>query len=230
MLTYDDGYMEHQKNAVPVLDSLGLKATFYLSASYPAVAKHIKEWRRIAANGHELGNHTLFHPCMANIPGREWVPPAYDMSQYSMERMLGEIRMTNTFLEAVDGKTTRTFAFTCGDMQIGGVPFIGNLKNDFIAARAVRNELQSIDSIDLYNVACYMVNGESAAQMVEWVQQAERTNTLLVILFHGVGGGNGLNVSLPDHRKFLEYLKQHQKDIWVAPMVEVAEKIKGARK
>jgi sialate O-acetylesterase len=50
------------------------------------------------------------------------------------------------------------------------------------------------------------------------------TNSLLVILFHGVGGGNGLDVSLPNHRQFLSYLKQ-QKDIWIPTMLEAAEYI-----
>ena len=53
------------------------------------------------------------------------------------------------------------------------------------------------------------------------------TNSLLVILFHGVGGGNTLNVSLPAHREFLQYLKKNEKDIWIAPMLDVAEYIKN---
>jgi len=51
-----------------------------------------------------------------------------------------------------------------------------------------------------------------------------------VILFHGVGGGNALNVSLDDHRKILSYIKQHQKDIYVAPMLEMAEHIAAWKK
>ena len=86
--------------------------------------------------------------------------------------------------------------------------------------------MHKINEIDLYNVDCYMVNGESAAQMIEWVKKAKETNSLLVILFHGVGGGNALNVSLPAHREFLQYLKKNEKDIWIAPMLEVAEHIK----
>ncbi|MEI9908296.1 MAG: hypothetical protein WDO71_00665 [Bacteroidota bacterium] len=55
------------------------------------------------------------------------------------------------------------------------------------------------------------------------------TNSLLVILFHGVGGGNGLNVSLPAHREFLQFLKKNEKDIWIAPMLDVAEYIKSSQ-
>lgn len=53
------------------------------------------------------------------------------------------------------------------------------------------------------------------------------TNTLLVFLFHGVGGEHSLNVSLPAHRELLQFLKQNEKDIWIAPMLEVAEFIKN---
>ncbi len=52
------------------------------------------------------------------------------------------------------------------------------------------------------------------------------TRSLLVILFHGVGGGNSLNVLLNDHKEFLSYLKQNEKEIWIAPMIDVAKYIK----
>ena len=46
---------------------------------------------------------------------------------------------------------------------------------------------------------------------------------LLVFLFHGVGGEHGLNVSLAAHRELLLFLKKHEQDIWIAPMVDVAK-------
>ncbi|HEX7846867.1 MAG TPA: hypothetical protein VF476_13780, partial [Chitinophagaceae bacterium] len=90
----------------------------------------------------------------------------------------------------------------------------------------VRAEMHKIDQVNLTDVDCYMVNGNTAAQMIDWVKKAMETNSLLVILFHGVGGGNALNVSLPDHRQFLRFLKQNEKDIMIAPMIAVAEHIK----
>ena len=225
VLTYDDAIDEHLDNAIPVLDSLGLKATFYLTAFSPSMQTRLNDWKKLAVNGHELGNHTLYHPCIGG-KGREWVRPEYDMNNYTVRRMVDETRMTNLFLQALDGKTKRTFAFTCGDMKIGDSSFINAMKNDFVAARAVRAEMHKINEIDLLNVDCYMVNGETGAQMIEWVKKAIETNSLLVILFHGVGGGNALNVSLPAHREFLRYLKQNEKDIWIAPMLNVAEHIK----
>lgn len=224
VITYDDAIDEHLNHAAPLLDSLGLKATFYITAFSPSVQQRMHEWKALAAKGHELGNHTLFHPC-AGGTGREWVPAEYDMHHYTVKRIQDEARMTNLFLQALDGNTKRTFAYTCGDMKIGDSSFIQGMKNDFVAARAVRNEMHQIQDINLYNVDCYMVNNHTAEQMIAWVKESVRTNSLLVVLFHGVGGGNPLNVSLEEHRKFLLYLKQQEKDIMIAPMVTVAEHI-----
>jgi sialate O-acetylesterase len=100
------------------------------------------------------------------------------------------------------------------------------MKNDFVAARAVRNEMHTIDKVDLYNTDCYVVNNNSFEEMKAWVDKAMQTNSLLVILFHGVGGGNGLDVSIAAHRQVLSYIKQHEKDIYSASMLEVATYIK----
>ncbi|MFW2477551.1 MAG: polysaccharide deacetylase family protein [Sediminibacterium sp.] len=224
VITYDDAIDQHLDNAVPVLDSLGLKASFYVTAFSNSMQKRMNEWKALDKKGHELGNHTLNHPCVGGT-GREWVKPEYDLRNYTVQRMIDETRMTNLFLQSLDGKTKRTFAYTCGDMKIGNVSFIDSMKKDFVAARAVRNEMHKIGEIDLYNVDCYMVNNHSAADMIEWVKKAVSTNSLLVILFHGVGGGNGLDVSLSAHRQFLQYLKQNEKDIWIAPLVTVADYI-----
>lgn len=222
VLTYDDAIPQQLDNALPILDSLQLKATFYLTAV--EVKDRIDDWKKLAAKGHELGNHTLFHPCIGG-KGREWVMPEYDMNNYTVQRMTNEIKMTNIFLEALDGKKKRTFAFTCGDMKVNDTSFIDLLKNDFVAARAVRREMHPISQINLYNTDCYSLNGETAAQMKQKVKAAMDSHSLLVVLFHGVGGGHALNVSLTEHNEFLKFLKQNEKDIWIAPMIEVAEYI-----
>ena len=227
VLTYDDALNVHLDNAIPLLDSLGLKGTFYLSAYSPGCRQRLADWRKAAAKGYELGNHTLFHPCIGNTPGREWVKAEHDLSKYTVQRMVDETRMTNVFLEALDGKTKRTFAYTCGDMKIGDSSFITNMRNDFVAARAVRSEMHTIRQVDLYNVDCYAINGQSGEQMIDLVKKSMQTNSLLVFLFHGVGGEHSLNVSLPAHTQLLHFLKQNEKDIWIAPMIEVADYIKN---
>ncbi len=227
VLTYDDALNVHLDNVIPLLDSLGFKGTFYLSASFPGCKNRLNDWKKAAAEGHELANHTLYHPCIGNIPGREWVPRDYDLSKYTVKRMVDEARMTNIFLQALDGKTERTFAYPCGDMKIGDTAYMDSMHNDFIAARAVREQMHTIDKIDLYNIDCYAMNNATGAQMIQLVNQAMQSNTLLVFLFHGVGGEHAINVSLQAHNELLHYLKQHESEIWIAPMIDVAEYIKA---
>jgi peptidoglycan-N-acetylglucosamine deacetylase len=225
VLTYDDAIDQHLDNAVPLLDSLGLKATFYITAYSISMQKRMDEWRKLAMKGYELGNHTLYHPCLGGS-GREWVRPEYDLRSYTVQRMVDETRMTNVFLQSLDGKTRRTFAFTCGDMKIGDSSFMLGMKNDFVAARVVNNQMHPINEVDLYQVDCYVVNGESGTQLIDWVKKAMLTHSLLVVLFHGVGGGNALNVSLPAHQEFLQYLKQNEKNIMISTMIDVADYVR----
>jgi peptidoglycan/xylan/chitin deacetylase (PgdA/CDA1 family) len=226
VLTYDDALHVHLDNAIPILDSLRFKGTFYLSGAFEGCKNRLKDWRNAASKGHELGNHTLFHPCDGSKSGRSWLTAERDMSKYSIQRMTDEIKATNILLEAIDGNTKRTFAFTCGDMSINGNNFMDSLRKDFVAARAVRHEMHPLSEVDLYNVDCYAINGETGAQMIDLVKKAMESGKLLVFLFHGVGGEHGLNVDLSAHRELLYFLKNNEKDVWIAPMIEVAEHVK----
>jgi peptidoglycan/xylan/chitin deacetylase (PgdA/CDA1 family) len=215
----------HLDHALPALDSLGLKATFYLSGYSGTVNARIPEWRAAALNGHELGNHTLFHPCTGG-PGRSFVKPDYDLNNYTVTRMVNEVRMTNILLKSIDGKTERTFAYPCGDTRIGDTSYINLLKKDFVGARAVKSEMKLATDVDLYNIGCFMINGQPGEELIAIVKQAMADRRLLVFLFHGVGGEHSLNVSLEAHNKLLHFLKQNEQNIWITPMTEVAEYIK----
>ncbi len=70
VITYDDAIDQHLDNAIPVLDSLGLKATFYVTAFSQSMQTRMNDWKQLATKGHELGNHTLYHPCIGG-KGRE---------------------------------------------------------------------------------------------------------------------------------------------------------------
>ncbi|RDV16862.1 chitooligosaccharide deacetylase [Pontibacter diazotrophicus] len=228
VLTYDDALNVHLDNAIPALDSLGLKGTFYLTAASPAFTQRLDEWKKVAAKKHELANHTLFHPCDGSQPGRSFVTPEYDLATYSLRRITDEIKMTNSVLQALDGEKERTFAYPCGDTKVDGVTYLDALKSDLVAARGVHGEMVQNKGTDLYNIGSFVINGQSGDELIALVKEAMRTNSLIVFLFHGVGGEHSLNVSLEAHSKLLHFLKANEKKIWNPTFIEAAKYMKTA--
>ena len=226
VLTYDDGLNVHLDNVLPALDTLGLTGTFYVPANSSCLKERLPEWRILAEKGNEIGNHTLFHPCDGRPAGRDWVNPDYDLSTYTISRIIDEIRLANTFLNAIDGKTKRTFAYTCGEKTADDSSFVPLIKDEFVAARGVNAVMQRINEIDLFDIPSFMINRQSGDELIDLVKEAMENTMLIVFLFHGVGGEHDLNVSLAAHNQLLQFLKQNEKDIWVAPLVEIAEYIK----
>ena len=224
-LTYDDALNIDLDKVIPALDSVNLKGTFYLIASSKAFTNRLKEWKVAAAHGHEIANHSLFHPC-AGGPGRSFVTADYDLKTYSIRRINDEMRMANTVFEALDGKKKRTYAYPCGDTKINDSSYIDPSKTEFVAARGTKSEMLTIDKIDIYNVGSYMINGQSGQELIDLVKKAMETNTYLVFLFHGVGGEHSLNVSTEAHSQLIHFLKQQEKEVWVAPFIDVAEHIR----
>ena len=90
-LTFDAGSVDGP--ALTILDTLrayNLRVTFFLTGqwveSYPAVA------RRVAEDGHELSNHTYFHPDLVNL---------------SNDKILWELDYTNGIIERELGRTSK---------------------------------------------------------------------------------------------------------------------------
>ena len=152
--------------------------------------------------------------------------PDYDLTQYSMTRFLDEVRLANVILQSLDGKTERTFAYACGDIMIGDSSYVPYILNDFAGARSVNAVMRKMDAIDLFNIGSYMMNGASADEMIALVKEAMEKQALLVFLFHGVGGEHNINVDLDQHNQLVRFLKENEKDIWVAPLVEIADYVK----
>jgi len=230
VLTYDDGLLQHLTNAIPALDSIGLKGTFYISNYNGLLEEKTTEWRNAAANGHELANHTMRHPCEGGRPGREFVRPENDLNNYSVKRMNDDILSMNDALTKIDGKTERTFAYPCGDAKIHDTFYLDPIKNKFIAARGVRAHMPQAKDVDLYDVSCQPLSGETGEQLIQYVKEAMEKKALLVFLFHGVGGGHSLDVSLDAHRALLHFLKQNEQYIWNTTMIEAGKFVISTRK
>ena len=223
VFTYDDGLDCHLDVAVPQLDEFGFKGTFFCTGNSPSLYNRMEEWRIIVKNGHELGNHTLFHPC--DGARLDWVKPEYDLNKYTHEQIVAELRTASTLLKAVDGKTERTFGYTCSDYVAGGVDFTGDVKNLFSAARCDGPVPQSMLDYNVYKTPSWGVDSPTADELIAYVERAKENGTIAVFMFHSVGGGY-LNIGSDEHRKLLEYVKSHERDFHTGTFLEVMKYIK----
>lgn len=102
-LTIDDGpHPEHTPRVLDLLASAGMKATFFVVGDscrrYPDVV------RRIAAEGHELGNHTWFHG---------------EPTRTSTATFLKEIQQTRQLLRDLTGYDCRLTRPPKGELTLG---------------------------------------------------------------------------------------------------------------
>ncbi|UXX79902.1 polysaccharide deacetylase family protein [Reichenbachiella carrageenanivorans] len=227
VLTYDDAIDCHLDIVVPALDEYGYKGTFFLTGSAQSVANRSEAWRAIAANDHELANHTLFHPCRKVIPGErnfDWIRPEYDLDGYSFPQLINELNTANSLLHALDGKSERTFAYTCVDHTIQGVDFSDSIQHIFVAARGLSPVPESLRGVDPYLMPSTSAAELTGEQLIAEVKKAQANGTVITFLFHSVGGGY-LNTSAEAHRELLDYLKQNQDKLWIDTFLNVTQHV-----
>jgi len=205
-LSYDDALDSQLENALPTLNKYGFKASFYVLPSSDAFQTRLEEWRAIADNGHELGNHTIYHSCRGSLPNREWVTANRDLDTQSAESIVEEVRLANVLLQALDGKTQRTFTIPCGDQLAGGSNYVELIKDDFIAIKG-----QGVDS---GFASLHVPVNQSGADLIKLVQEQTGKVRLINILFHGIGGDH-LSVSSKAHDELLTFLFENQDIYWV---------------
>jgi hypothetical protein len=232
-LTYDDGLPIHYTLVDPLLRQHGLLATFYPTIQSD-LRLHPGNWGRLAAVGHELGNHTVFHPCrQVSSDPYLWLDDRYDLGTYTPAHMRSELEVANLVLHLLDGLTERSYGSTCNDMTIGrGVmeePLEPLLADLFVAARGkLTNQIaQPGHDFDLFNVGCIGGDGCSLEDLTQLVEQTRDSRGWALLMFHGVGAGtNNLYLDADVHEDFIGWLARQQ-DIWTAPVRTIAQYIRG---
>lgn len=228
-LAYDDALNSQLDYAVPALNRYGLKASFYLTLGSDTVRTRLAAWRKVAAQGHELGNHTLLHQCSRSAPDRSWVRAENDLDTVSVAQLVAQIRVGNSMLQAIDGKDVRSFAVPCGDLNAAGEPYLEALQGDFVAMKsAFGGVVPDMHTLDPYAVGVEVVSDVSGDQLIALVQRAASAGTMVNITFHGVGG-DYLTVSREAHNALLQYLANHRDIYWTDTFVRIMQYVKAQR-
>lgn len=222
VLTYDDALRSQLNNAVPQLLKSGLKATFFLTSDIDS--NSIPKWRKLARKGYELGNHTLYHPCLAIEDN-----PAKSES-YTAYRMIREIEVMDRWLFAVDGKTKRTFAYPCAETFAGGRDYVDSLRRYRVAKYArIGGDSSTIitdfRNLDTLRIPSYGLDGgENGDKLIAYVKNVVQKGGLGVIMIHGVGG-DYIKISTDAHQQLVNYLKDHKKEIWVTTFQQALDEV-----
>ncbi len=226
-LAYDDALDSQLDVAIPALNKHGLKASFYLQLSNPSVTRRMVEWRAAAQQGHELGNHTLFHQCSSAQADRAWVQPHRDLETTSVAQMKEQILLANTMLHAIDGKRERTFTAPCGDLLARGENYLAAVTTDFVAIKAGAGSgvAGSMAELDLHAVKVLAPSDMSGEQLITLVKAAVARKSMLNLTFHGVGG-DYLAISKEAHEQLLAYLAEHRATVWTDTFLNIAAYVK----
>ncbi|HEY9076806.1 MAG TPA: polysaccharide deacetylase family protein [Anaerolineaceae bacterium] len=231
-LSYDDGLPSHVDQVAPDLETAGLRATFYVPA-LSDLRQRPEKWREVARRGHELGNHTLFHPCRSE-PGlvRDFLDPAYNLCNYSIRRWGDEIDAANLILHLIDGRSVRTFGNTCWDNTIGpsndSINLESHILRRFVAARGgLTNRPVDLNTLNFANLGTIHGDYFSFKDLKTIIDEVTETHGWVILTFHGVGkDAHRLFIDETEHQALLQYLNNQRNYIWTAPIIEVVDYLK----
>ena len=198
-LTYDDGLETQLSTVIPQLDSAGLKATFFLNSiqgsSQSNVIGQAPEavlgWSNAAKNGHELANHTLFHPCPEKLG---WVK-AVAIDNYTIEKIVTEISTQNTILSLLDSKRIiRSFAFPCNNVFIGDTDYTKIIKDKGLVkfgrvggdSNSVITDFKHLNTMQV--PSWHVWTGTTLNELIAFAEKARKAGGMSIYQFHGVGG------------------------------------------
>jgi len=226
-LTYDDAFESHWREVAPALEERGFRGTFYTPIR-PSLWNHAEQWRKVAQAGHELGNHTVFHPCRRPPESENYKGfDRFDLSRYTLEEFEREVAVANAYLQLLDGQPWRTYGHTCYDMTVGRgsdeVSVTPVVRKHFSAARGARRlefAASAIDGINLFEIGA--VSSYHFEDFKRGIDHARESQGWLIIALHDVAEREErLRIARTEHEALLDYLATDD-SIWLNSVRDVA--------
>ncbi|MCE9591773.1 MAG: polysaccharide deacetylase family protein [Planctomycetes bacterium] len=231
-LTYDDGDGSLINEAMPDLEAVELRGTFYLHVGRGDVKQRAADWQAAHKRGHEIGNHTVRHagrgePYMkayGKLP--DWMP--LPLEKFTPKMIDDEVTAAADWLrENIGPDPDRTFAYPCGAVAIGDPPdeksYDAAVLRHHFAARVGGADGCVNDPLAVNFLRIASSNGDhyggDVAPLIKPCEQAVAVGGWAVIGFHGIGGTNP-TTERAAHKTLIAHL--HAGPYWVAPVKTVA--------
>jgi hypothetical protein len=225
-LTFDDGMRSQLDVAVPCLEERGFCGTFYLNPRGPEWLDVLAPWQPAQAAGHEIGNHTMAHPCNLNTDPT--------LLSWTLDMIEADVRETERRLDrAFPEQGARSFAYPCYESDVGRgaarqsyTPLIARY---FPAARGkgLSNRGNHPLHADLHHLSSWDAERMAATEMIGLVEACAAEGWWGIMTFHGVGQGH-LPIAEHDLCGLLDHLARNRERVWVGTVVEVAAYIAAA--
>jgi peptidoglycan/xylan/chitin deacetylase (PgdA/CDA1 family) len=227
-LSFDDARPSQVEVGTALLDRHGVKVTFF--AVPGRVEERLPDWKKAVAAGHEIGNHSLDHPCTGNFP---WARKKA-LEEYSLEDMHRQLVEANARLRQLLGVTPETFAYPCGQTFVGRgldtrsyVPLVAGL---FVAGRGWLGEAPNDPAFcDLAQVLGMEMDGRDFEQVRPILEGAREARAWLVLAGHEIGREGPQTTRIAMLEKLLPYVRDPANGFWVAPVGAVARHIREQR-
>ncbi|MCC6453731.1 MAG: polysaccharide deacetylase family protein [Caldilineaceae bacterium] len=231
-LTFDDGMRSQRETGVPLLNQYGVRGTFYVNPKDDYAAM-LEGWRAAAEAGHEIGNHTVNHPCSKNFPfisefGRR------SLEEMNFADIAWEIDETNRRLgEVLPQRGPVSFAYPCYQPFVGRgakrQSYVPVVLERCVAGRGrgeQSNDPRYCDLGYLWSWPCERAIGQTLIGIVE---QAAVQGRWAILTFHGIQEGH-LSVAEGDLAELCAHLQRSASHIWAAPVAEVAQWVSEKQK
>ncbi|MGH2390091.1 MAG: polysaccharide deacetylase family protein [Chloroflexota bacterium] len=233
-LTFDDGLWSQRETAIPLLDEYRLNGTFYLNPTAGEDDAERRErlapWNVAARHGHEIGNHSLTHPCSENFAFKAGARGLEHMTPTEIEADVLEAE--RRLRAAIPEQGERSFAYPCYQTYVGsGISrqsYVPVIARHFAAGRALGETANDPARCDLHCLWSHPVERQTGAAMVGLAERAAAEGRWTVLTFHGIHEGH-LSVAEGDLRELCAFLDRHRDRIWTAPLVDVARRVRTWR-
>jgi peptidoglycan-N-acetylglucosamine deacetylase len=223
-LSFDDGMQSQLARAMPILEEFGLRGTFYVNPTETFLAR-ADEWRAAFERGHEIGNHTVLHPCSQNFAfiteaGRR------PLEAYGLEEIEAEIVDAGRILaEAIPGMGVVSFAYPCYQPFVGR----GSLRQSYVpvvlrhcVAGRGRGETPNDPFLcDVGYLGSFPCERMTGTQMIGLAEEAAALGRWTILTFHGVHEGH-LSVADRDLEMLCRHLANRREGIWTPTVAEGA--------
>lgn len=224
-LSFDDSRLSQIDAGLAVLRKEGVKATFYVHAS--GVEKRLDGWKTAVAEGHEIGNHTLTHPCTGNYPFSR----ANALEDYDLKRMGQQMDENNQQIHKLLGLTPRDFAYPCGLKFVGRgretKSYVPLVAERFLSGRGYLDEAPNDPSfVDLAQAMGTPFDDLTFEQMKKLVDEAVQNGSWIIFVGHEMGSRAYQTTDLQALQQLCEYLKDPAHGIWLGTVEQIGSYVR----